>query len=294
MSDPEEDSFPLSFALAGLPRIYGAPVSVCDALVVYPGIPLFARGTGDLDFAAPTDIAQGHVGDCWLLASISALASKAPWHIRSMISMDSPHTFSVLFGNITIKVSTFLPFISGRPIGADPGHGGELWVALLEKAFVKYLSVPECPVREAVAYATRKRLSAGIKQRFPAYLDIHGGNPEWALRGLLGLASAYPTTIRTPFADDFLLHALLQDTSALTIAVASTDSSKDDSHVEDGVVYGHSYSVLGHSGGKSIMVYNPWGKVEPGSDGRDDGKFEISYETLRLKFPLLSVIRLHR
>lgn len=108
------------------------------------------RGSGVLfDGVDPMDVRQGALGDCWLMCSISCLASN-PGRIRNLftpktLSADGKYTVK-LFDVITdswvdIEIDERVPCrvrddeIS--PVFADP-MGEEIWVPLLEKAFAKF------------------------------------------------------------------------------------------------------------------------------------------------------------
>ena len=97
-----------------------------------------------------SDVDQGALGDCYLLASLASISAMRPFfHIPDMFSTNGDGTWSVRFYDGADKhfvtVDTFLPTTtSGYAIyaGWGGGHrtnaGNELWVALAEKAYVQY------------------------------------------------------------------------------------------------------------------------------------------------------------
>ena len=97
----------------------------------------------------PNDIIQGHIGDCWLMSAIGALA-KFPKFIQEVTfgviteesvtgkyeiylwdCVDEDWVCVVIDDRIPVDAET------KRPLFARP-CGNELWVILLEKAFAKY------------------------------------------------------------------------------------------------------------------------------------------------------------
>ena len=94
----------------------------------------------------PQDIAQGHLGDCWLLASIAAFAEH-PSAVRRLFvnhEINDRGKYQVRLYNPRkgkfqiITIDDYIPVDSnGTPIFAK-ARGGEIWVCLLEKAFAKF------------------------------------------------------------------------------------------------------------------------------------------------------------
>ena len=114
-----------------------------------------AAGVADANAIDPNDVKQGQLGDCYLLASMAAIARANPEAIRKLVSgPNSDGTFDVTIYSDTggafstdwtpkvVKVTPSFPsFASGGPAFAergdiDPAQGGpELWVMLIEKAY---------------------------------------------------------------------------------------------------------------------------------------------------------------
>lgn len=97
--------------------------------------PLFAS-TGP----SPDDIAQGDVGDCYFLATLSAVAKTDPERLRQAIADLGDGTYAVRFdlgGQADyVRVDAELPTDhSGALAYARLGKQSSLWVALMEKAF---------------------------------------------------------------------------------------------------------------------------------------------------------------
>jgi hypothetical protein len=112
----------------------------------------FVAGPGEMSDVLASDVNQGQVGDCNLLAPLAAVARAKPSAIRRLIETNSDGSYNVTlyykdhFWNDptahTINVtSQFYTDASGAPIYAKFGSAGavhELWVMLIEKAFAKW------------------------------------------------------------------------------------------------------------------------------------------------------------
>ena len=93
----------------------------------------------------PGDILQGALGDCWFLCAIACLA-EFPTLVEDLFPADSKKYNPSGKYNVrlceagsweTITIDDFIPcYPEGGPMYAK-GHGNELWVMLLEKAYAK-------------------------------------------------------------------------------------------------------------------------------------------------------------
>lgn len=127
-----------------LPVLPGRGMGYCDA----PSIKLI----GDID---PSDIAQGTVGDCWLLGAISCLAEfdgavSRLFRKTKMLDqrpLKGPNMYTVTLWDLTtwkevdIEIDERLPVMadgSGKLLSARPTADNELWVAYLEKAIAAH------------------------------------------------------------------------------------------------------------------------------------------------------------
>jgi len=102
----------------------------------FAGRPLFSSAG-----PAYSDIRQGAVGDCYLLAGLSAIAMDAPRMLRQNLVDFNDGTFGIRLGNNFYRVDSDLPVANSRsanPAYAGFGAEGSLWVALVEKAFTYY------------------------------------------------------------------------------------------------------------------------------------------------------------
>ena len=92
---------------------------------------------------SPKDAIQGKLGDCWLVAAASAVATN-PERIKKIFltqNLNSAGVYAVrlyLLGvPVTVSVDEQLLFKDNRLIYAEPGLDGSLWFPILEKAAAK-------------------------------------------------------------------------------------------------------------------------------------------------------------
>lgn len=97
-----------------------------------------------------TDAAQGYLGDCFLVASLAAIANASPQTIKDAITYNAEKgTYTVRFfeetgrgkfSPVNIEVDAYLP--SSQSSKDDPAYagdrGGVMWVAIAEKAYAKW------------------------------------------------------------------------------------------------------------------------------------------------------------
>lgn len=112
----------------------------------FAGNPLFSSSGPQA-----SDIRQGSLGDCWLLAGLGAIASDNPFALRQNIVDFADGTFGVRLGNNFYRVDSDLPATSSSssssylfartvyaPVYARLGAEDSMWVAIAEKAYVHY------------------------------------------------------------------------------------------------------------------------------------------------------------
>ena len=188
------------------------------------------------------DVRQGVTADCWLMASLSAVAVRAPSDITSMITYDGSATengsvvgyYTVRFYNKAdvpqyFVVDSQLPDAGGLN---DHPVNGVLWVALVEKAYV-----------EANAAGVVTSNHVGIND----YDALNDGDPSWALQAITGKpASDYginPNNIAAAW------------NQGKFIVLCTTNP------VSSHIVANHCYALVDYnsSWGDPYKLYNPWG-----------------------------------
>ena len=216
---------------------------------------LFVQGAG---FDDP--VQNPEILDCYFMSSLSALAKTKPEAIEKAIRDNGDRTYSVRFFDAkgkaqTVRVDGDLPQQGGLIYGRSR-DAKELWAPLMEKAWAVYRGGYEA-----------------IGQ---------GGRSEEALAALTGKPSQSYNSLSYKVDD---LYKLLDDSLKQGKAVVAGTSGLVTS--KSGLEKRHAYAVLGveESGGaKFVKVRNPYGKGEPGSDGKDDGIFRIPIKDFRSSF----------
>lgn len=206
-------------------------------------------GTLFVNGANYTDINQGNLSDCYLLASLAEAALKTPAIITDMFVVNGDGTYTVkIFNNSQatyVTVDSYLPIDgNGKLVYAGIGKsyndiGNELWVSLAEKA---YAQVNEMGWLRAYL--------AGNGQN--SYAAIENGYIYAALGHVTGQATvAFSTTLIATnfdaFVDAYNQGKLIGFSSIRTPASTS-------------VVANHSYAVLRYDAvDQTITLFNPWG-----------------------------------
>jgi hypothetical protein len=257
--------------------------------------PQYTSTSGPLfvDGASGDDVEQGTDGDCFFMASLSAVAQTHPELIENAIKKNADGTYTVTlhepvygpaahrFGWLGQKaqatLNRLIPATGTRPVqvtvdgelpngGAFDAHSrtGELWPALMEKAYAKLWG--------------------------NSYASIDGGDPVESLQTLTGgkhkgLHTAFNNDDAT---FDFVKKAL----DAKQPIVATTKSSAKVNPANGDIVGNHVYSVVGageENGQRYVELRNPWGFSNTSNFAPT---LRISVDELRAKFSQLNTVQL--
>jgi len=212
----------------------------------------------------PCDIAQGGLGDCYLLAAISAIAEH-PHRIKNLFCTmegqgDGPNKWStygvklcVDGGCREIVVDDYFPCWerTGEPSYAT-NKSAKIWVMLLEKAYAK-------------AYGS--------------YQMIAGGQAGDALSDILG--APYRSYEVNPHMKPAELDAVWKrvadaDAADYVMCGGVNDHPGVDLEKTVGIIEGHAYSLLHacqlSTGERLVALRNPWGKTEWKGAWSDDSE----------------------
>ncbi|XP_036378348.1 calpain-9 [Megalops cyprinoides] len=267
------------------------PLEICQD-------PKFILGGADR-----TDICQGELGDCWLLAAIASLTLH-----KQTLARVVPHdqSFEDRYAGIfhfqfwqhnqwlDVVVDDKLPTVRNRLVFVHSADNNEFWSALLEKAYAKL-------------HGSYEALKGG--STLEAMEDFTGGVGE---------------TYETKAAPDNLFQILQKAQergSMLGCSIDITSSAESEARTSTGLVKGHAYSITGleevnYRGGKIqlIRVRNPWGQVEwngPWSDNSrewnmidraeknrimqnslDDGEFWMEFGDFKANYDRIEICNL--
>lgn len=197
-----------------------------------------------------TDINQGQVGDCYLMASLAEVALRSPSTITNMFIVNGDGTYTVRFFNNGaaeyVTVDAYLPTnASGTAMYAGMGKNyassaNELWTMLAEKAYV-----------QANEFGWIRPGLSGSGQN--SYAAIEGGYIYAALGHITGQGTA--AFLSTSSVSGFTTFVNSWN-AGKSIGFASKSSPTSGS----GVVGNHAYAVIGYNAtNQTITLYNPWG-----------------------------------
>jgi len=213
------------------------------------------------------DPIQGAVGNCYLIAALSAVGWARPYRIahRTRATGETQQEFVDMIkfhsgGSSTqVEVSETIPLRSGNWIYARSREQDEIWPAVYEKAYAKW--------------------KTGVSSDKPDITQTAFGDPVRAAAELVGGSRSYTLT-KNNAADSLWSEVRGNSRSYKTFnpgcawTYSSGSSAPNNVNYSNAnVVANHAYAVLGwdyDQGTKYIALYNPWGRTEP-STGRMNG-----------------------
>ncbi|XP_017295028.1 calpain-9 [Kryptolebias marmoratus] len=264
------------------------PTEICDK-------PKFIVGD-----ANRTDICQGQLGDCWLLAAIASLTLK-----KEALARVVPHDqdFDSRYAGIfhfqfwqhnkwlDVVVDDRLPTVRNHLIMLHSASNDEFWSALMEKAYAKLHG---------------------------SYESLKGGSTMEAMEDFTGGVGEMYETKNPPDNLFLIMKKALDRGSMMGCSIDITSSAESEAKTTTGLVKGHAYSITGleevsfrGQKVKLIRIRNPWGQVEwngPWSDSSrewdyvdraeksrilqnstDDGEFWMEFEDFKRNYDKVEI-----
>ncbi len=219
---------------------------------------------------SPLDVQQGQAGDCYFLAALASLAASDPQMIKDMIHPNLDGSYTVDFHDgagalvsTIVKPDLMVRDDTGHPTFAsfnvDDQH--ESWVAIIEKGYAQVMG----------GYA----------------IIGSGGDAIIGLQALTGHRyTEYAFTVRQGVDSNYLLDRIKQSLDNNLPMIAATSGLTPDLNI----VQNHAYAIVGYDPTtQKIRLQNPWRFYEPGSDGKDDGQFNLSLEDFTRNFMCVSI-----
>uniref|UniRef100_A0A8B9CTD6 Calpain 9 n=1 Tax=Anser brachyrhynchus TaxID=132585 RepID=A0A8B9CTD6_9AVES len=276
-----------------------------------PPVPFLWKRPGDivkdpkfiLGGATRTDICQGDLGDCWLLAAIASLTLNEKTLARVVpldqnFGPDYAGIFHFQFWQhnewLDVVIDDRLPTFKGRLVFLHSAEHNEFWSALLEKAYAKLNG---------------------------SYEALKGGSTIEAMEDFTGGVGEMYEVKKAP--DNFyeILEKALKRCSMVGCSIDTSSAAESEAKTPFGLIKGHAYSVTGidevsYRGQKVrlIRIRNPWGQVEwngPWSDNSlewrlvsppeqkrlsqtalDDGEFWMKFEDFKVHFDKVEICNL--
>ncbi|XP_072527077.1 calpain-2 catalytic subunit-like [Salminus brasiliensis] len=255
-----------------------------------------------VDGATRTDICQGVLGDCWLMAAIASLTLDKDIlarviHPEQNFTDDYAGIFHFQlwqYGRwVDVVIDDLLPTRQGKLLFVHSVENNEFWSPLLEKAYAK-------------VNGSYEALSGGLATE--GFEDFTGG-----------IAERYKLTAAPPGLFSIMRKALSRG-SLLSSSISPSTANEKEAKTKEHLVTTHAYSITGaeevhmsESPVELVRLRNPWGHMEwngawsdgskewdlvlPEEKGKldhsaDDGEFWMAYSDFVQRYSVVEICNL--
>jgi len=242
---------------------------------------------------AMSDINQGYLGDCYLLAALAEVANQNSAVIKSMITDNGNNSYGVRFfikGVATyVTVNNFLP--NG---GTKFNNANFIWGSLIEKAYAQ--AQANGIITGNPSYNYGNSFSSIGNGGYPEYTleEITGSTTitDFIASGTSWKMATYNNTITqtsatTGLATQSVLNILISSLANHNDLILSSYSNAVDSQGHTTLVANHAMSIYGYDSVTGLLVIrNPWGTM---TGQYWDTTFEVSLSTLLSAHDVITV-----
>lgn len=190
-----------------------------------------------------SDIIQGGIGDCWLMAGLSSMTrySDGIKAIKNQIVDFGDGTFGIKLKDKFYRTSNKLPTLyDSYPYYAKLGNQGSMWVALYEKAFAMYRN-------DGYSY---ENLNGGFSNELWTTFDYKSNY----------MTETNPSNLNNASGIRSLLQSYSTGSVVINFYSLKNGNLPNNPIINISVNSGHAYAFLGFgTNSNTIILYNPWG-----------------------------------